>query len=213
MIVIFDERGGWLLYYPISHEMHVVHQFNMVIGWKTYPEKTRIIFMLKKPYLKVKFCNINFWIENNPPPPPPPLRNFSENSSVFVGSSFPYWSVLKELQLSVNPSPYRFILSFLASKSKKFSEQYKFPTFARPQFLLAASLWANVQSHHAAQLHQGRMWAEPFLGCWKKCGLWVHEAPSTLNGNCREKRLESESGKCGDKRVEIYESKRVLHES
>ena len=24
----------------ISHEMHVVQQFNMEIGWKTYPEKT-----------------------------------------------------------------------------------------------------------------------------------------------------------------------------
>ena len=23
----------------ISHEMHVVQQFNMEIGWKTYPEK------------------------------------------------------------------------------------------------------------------------------------------------------------------------------
>ena len=29
-----------VLYDPISHEMHVVQQFNMVIGWKTYPEKT-----------------------------------------------------------------------------------------------------------------------------------------------------------------------------
>ena len=29
-----------VLYDPISHEMHVVQQFNMVIGWKTYPEMT-----------------------------------------------------------------------------------------------------------------------------------------------------------------------------
>ena len=33
-------RDCYILYDPISHEMHVVQQFNMVIGWKTYPEKT-----------------------------------------------------------------------------------------------------------------------------------------------------------------------------
>ena len=35
--------------------------------------------------IMVKICNINFWIENDPPP----LWNFSENSSVLEGESFP----------------------------------------------------------------------------------------------------------------------------
>ena len=33
-------RDCYILYDHISHEMHVVQQFNMEIGWKTYPEKT-----------------------------------------------------------------------------------------------------------------------------------------------------------------------------
>ena len=62
-----------VVYYMIyiSHEMHVVQQFNVVIGCKHTQNKTFcIIFMQKKPYLKSKICNINFWIENVPPPPP-----------------------------------------------------------------------------------------------------------------------------------------------
>ena len=38
--------------------------------------------ILKKPGLKVKICNINFWIENNP-------SFFSENSSVLVEPPVP----------------------------------------------------------------------------------------------------------------------------
>ena len=33
-------RDCCVLYDPIYHEMHVVQQFNMVIGWKTYHQKT-----------------------------------------------------------------------------------------------------------------------------------------------------------------------------
>ena len=44
--------------------------------------------MLKKPY-RSKFCNINFWIENDPHPPTPLLRNFSKNSSVLDVSGIP----------------------------------------------------------------------------------------------------------------------------
>ena len=36
-------RDCYVLYDPISHEIHVVQQFNMVIGWKTYPEKTLFV--------------------------------------------------------------------------------------------------------------------------------------------------------------------------
>ena len=58
--------------------MHVVQMFNMVIGWKhTLKRPFYIIFMLKKPCLKVKILQYKFldwkW--------PPSLRNFSENSS------------------------------------------------------------------------------------------------------------------------------------
>ena len=61
MLVIFDERGGWLLYYPISHEMHVVQQFNMVIGWKTYPEKTRLYhFHAEKALFKGQILQYKF---------------------------------------------------------------------------------------------------------------------------------------------------------
>ena len=68
-------RDCCVLYDPISHEMHVVQQFNVVIGWKhTLKRPFCIIFMLKKPYLKVQIC---------------PLWNFSENSSVLVSPSIP----------------------------------------------------------------------------------------------------------------------------
>ena len=36
-------RDCHILYDPISHEMHVVQQFNMVIGWKAYHEKTLFV--------------------------------------------------------------------------------------------------------------------------------------------------------------------------
>ena len=53
-------RDCYILYDHISHEMHVVQQFNMEIGWKTYPEKTIcIIFMLKKPYSKAQIWRYN----------------------------------------------------------------------------------------------------------------------------------------------------------
>ena len=40
-----------VLYDPISHEMHLVQQFNMVIGWKTYPEKTLLYhFHAENPF-------------------------------------------------------------------------------------------------------------------------------------------------------------------
>ena len=62
-----------VLYDPISHEMHDVQQFNVVFGWKhTLNKPFCIIFMLKKPYLKVQICNINLWIGNDPPPTPHP---------------------------------------------------------------------------------------------------------------------------------------------
>ena len=52
------------------------------IPWK-YPF---VSFLCQKsPVQKSKFCNINFWIGNDPPP----LRNFSENSYVLVGLGFP----------------------------------------------------------------------------------------------------------------------------
>ena len=45
-------RDVYALYDPISHDMHVVQQFNMVIGWKTYPEKTHLYhFHAKNPNL------------------------------------------------------------------------------------------------------------------------------------------------------------------
>ena len=50
-----------VLYDPISHEMHVVQQFNMVIGWKhTLKPPFCIIFMLKKAYLKVQNLQYKF---------------------------------------------------------------------------------------------------------------------------------------------------------
>ena len=66
-------HGGNVLYYPISHEMHVVQQFNMVIGWKTYPEKTPLYhFLAEKTCLTVQILQYKFldwkW---------PPLQNFS----------------------------------------------------------------------------------------------------------------------------------------
>ena len=50
-----DEIYGLLYiisYYFFSHEMHVVQQFNMVIGWKTYTEKP--ILLLESPCLFIR---------------------------------------------------------------------------------------------------------------------------------------------------------------
>ena len=72
--------------------MHVVQQFNMVIGWKNALKRPFcIIFMLKKHWSK--FCNINLWIENDPP-----LRNFSENSSVLVMWGVPEYLIFQRDQ-------------------------------------------------------------------------------------------------------------------
>ena len=61
---MFIWRNCCVLYDPISHEMHVVHQFNMVLplNWlKTYPKEALcIIFMLKKPCLKVQNLQYKF---------------------------------------------------------------------------------------------------------------------------------------------------------
>ena len=81
-------RHCCVLYDPISHKMHVVQMFNMVIGWKhTLKRPFYIIFMLKKPCLKVQILQYKFldwkW--------PPPFRNFSENSSDLLT-----WPVPKE---------------------------------------------------------------------------------------------------------------------
>ena len=55
--------------------------------FKTYPENTPFVSFLcqKNPVQKSKICNKNFWIGNDPPP----VWNFSKNSSVLVGWSFP----------------------------------------------------------------------------------------------------------------------------
>ena len=65
-------RDCCVLYDPISHEMHVVQQFNMVLplNWlKTYPKKTLLYHFHAEKALRSKICNINFWIGNGPPPP------------------------------------------------------------------------------------------------------------------------------------------------
>ena len=62
-------RDCCVLYDPISHEMHVVQQFNMVIGWKhTLKPPFCIIFMLKKAYLKVQNLQYKFLDWKWPPP-------------------------------------------------------------------------------------------------------------------------------------------------
>ena len=84
-------RDCCVLYDPISHEMHVVQQFNMVLplNWlKTYPKKTLLYhFHAEKALFKVQNLQHKFldW-----KCPPPPFWNFSENSSVLEMSSFPY---------------------------------------------------------------------------------------------------------------------------
>ena len=52
-------RECYILNDPISHEeMHVVQQFNMIIGWKTYPEKTFLyLFHAEKAPFKIKGPN------------------------------------------------------------------------------------------------------------------------------------------------------------
>ena len=48
-----------------------LQQFNREIAWRhTLKRPFCIIFMLKKPYLRSKICNINFWIGNDLPHPP-----------------------------------------------------------------------------------------------------------------------------------------------
>ena len=60
-------------------------------------------FMTKEPFIMAKICNINFWIGNDPPP----LRNFSENSSVLVGTSFPYSPLFRRAPLIGSRDPMR----------------------------------------------------------------------------------------------------------
>ena len=84
---MFIWRHCCVLYDPISHEMPVVQMFNMVIGWKhTLKRPFCIIFMVKKPCLKVQILQYKFldwkW--------PPPFRNFSENSSDLEMWGIPY---------------------------------------------------------------------------------------------------------------------------
>ena len=81
-------RDCCVLYDPISHEMHVVQQFNMVLplNWlKTYPKKTLLYhFHAEKALLKVQNLQYKFLDWKLPPP-----WNFSENSSVLVKPSVP----------------------------------------------------------------------------------------------------------------------------
>ena len=69
--------------------MHRVQRFNMVIGWKTYPEKTILYhFHAEKALFNgPKSAIYVFGLEMTLPPPP--LWNFSENSSVLVTPSVP----------------------------------------------------------------------------------------------------------------------------
>ena len=86
---MFIWRNFCVFYDPISHEMHVAQMFNMVVGWKhTLKISFCIIFMVKKPCLKVQILQYKFldwkW------PPTAPLRNFSENSSVLEMWGVPF---------------------------------------------------------------------------------------------------------------------------
>ena len=96
---MFIWRDCCVLYDPISHEVHVVQQFNMVIGWKhTLKRHICIIFMLKKPCLKVQIlqCKSLDW------KCPPPLRNFSENSFGNAGhplGSHNFWQLLSSFAI------------------------------------------------------------------------------------------------------------------
>ena len=70
-------RHCCVLYDPISHEMHVVQMFNMVIGWKhTLKRPFYIIFMLKKPCLKVQILQYKFLDWKWPPPLSELFRKF-----------------------------------------------------------------------------------------------------------------------------------------
>ena len=64
-------------------------------------------------------------------------------------------------------------------------QRCKFPNFWQPSIFWLPPSPSGVHSHQAAQLHQERMWVEPFLAagsCRKRCGLRVHGVPATLNG-------------------------------
>ena len=66
-------RDCCVLYDPISHEMHVVQQFNMVLplNWlKTYPKKTLLYhFHAEKALFKVQNLQHKFLDWKWPPPP------------------------------------------------------------------------------------------------------------------------------------------------
>ena len=50
---MFIWRDIYVLYDPISHEMHVVQMFNMLIGWKhTLKRPFCIIFYVEKALFK-----------------------------------------------------------------------------------------------------------------------------------------------------------------
>ena len=67
-------RDCCVLYDPISHEMHVVQQFNMVLplNWlKTYPKKALLYhFHAEKALFKVQNLQHKFLDWKWPPPPP-----------------------------------------------------------------------------------------------------------------------------------------------
>ena len=69
--------------------------------FETYPENTPFVSFLcqKNPVQKSKICNKNFWIGNDPPP----VWNFSKNSSVLGGWSFPYRPIKGGGQLKKSP--------------------------------------------------------------------------------------------------------------
>ena len=54
-------RDCYVLYDPISHEIHVVQQFNMVIGWKIYREKT-LLYHFRAEKALFKGPNFATWI-------------------------------------------------------------------------------------------------------------------------------------------------------
>ena len=98
-------RDCCVLYDPISHEMHVVQQFNMVLplNWlKTYPKKTLLYhFHAEKALFKVQNLQHKFldwkW------PPPPHFRkiilqisrqNCDKSAYVHYGGTVVYYMIL-----------------------------------------------------------------------------------------------------------------------
>ena len=74
---MFIWRNFCVFYDPISHEMHVAQMFNMVIGWKhTIKRPFCIIFMVKKPCLKVQILQYKFLDWKWPPPLSELFRKF-----------------------------------------------------------------------------------------------------------------------------------------